>query len=85
MPLTSPGAEAARVLIVEDDDPVAEAVARGLRIAGYTSSRQPDGEGALPAIKTGAFDAVILDVGLPGLDGLEVCRRVRTTGNHIRC
>jgi two-component system response regulator MprA len=83
MPPTSPRAEAARVLIVEDDDPVAEAVARGLSIAGYTSSRQPDGEGALPAIKTGAFDAVILDVGLPGLDGLEVCRRVRTTGNHI--
>jgi two-component system response regulator MprA len=83
MPPTSSGAESARVLIVEDDDAVAEAVARGLRMAGYTSSREPDGDRAVPAIKTGAFDAVILDVGLPGLDGLEVCRRVRTTGNHI--
>ena len=83
MPPRSPGAETPRVLIVEDDDAVAEAVARGLRMAGYTSSRQSDGEGAVPAIKTGGFDAVVLDVGLPGLDGLEVCRRVRTAGNDI--
>ena len=79
----SPGAETARVLIVEDDDAVADAVARGLRVAGYTTSRQFDGDGAVPAIRTGTFDAVVLDVGLPGLDGLEVCRRVRTAGNHI--
>jgi two-component system response regulator MprA len=71
------------VLIVEDDEAVAEAVARGMRLAGYTITHQRDGGSALQALESASFDAVILDVGLPGLDGLEVCRRVRNAGNRI--
>jgi two-component system response regulator MprA len=70
--------EPAHLLIVEDDEALAEAVARGLKLAGYTSEHRSEGNEALVALEAAPFDAVILDVGLPGLDGLEVCRRLRT-------
>jgi two-component system response regulator MprA len=77
------GVQTARILIVEDHEAVADAIARGLRLHGYTSAHQGDGHGALAALDGDEVDAVILDIGLPGIDGLEVCRRVRAAGNRI--
>ncbi|MEP6661017.1 MAG: response regulator transcription factor [Acidimicrobiales bacterium] len=63
-----------RVLLVEDDDAVAGAITDGLGRAGFTVERVATGEAALSALPT---DLVLLDLGLPDLDGLEVCRELR--------
>ncbi|UQT54899.1 response regulator transcription factor [Streptomyces durmitorensis] len=69
-----------RVLVVDDDPTVAEVVAGYLERGGYTVERAEDGLGALE--RAGAFrpDLVVLDLMLPGMDGLEVCRRLRAKG-----
>ncbi|MEU5423140.1 response regulator transcription factor [Streptomyces sp. NPDC001407] len=70
----------ARVLVVDDDPTVAEVVAGYLDRAGFAVDRAADGPGALE--KAAAFrpDLVVLDLMLPGMDGLEVCRRLRAAG-----
>lgn len=68
-----------RVLIVEDDIEVAEITAGYLRAAGMLTTHVVDGFAALAAIDDGAPDLVILDRMLPGVDGIEICRRMRTT------
>ena len=68
---------AARILIVEDDPDIAELVARYLEKAGFTTERAATGRAALAAIATRLPDAVVLDLMLPHVDGLEVCRVVR--------
>jgi len=68
---------AARILIVEDDPDIAELVARYLEKAGFTTERAATGRAALAAIATRLPDAVVLDLMLPHVDGLEVCRAVR--------
>ncbi|MEV6673374.1 response regulator transcription factor [Streptomyces sp. NPDC051162] len=70
----------ARVLVVDDDPTVAEVVAGYLDRAGLAVDRAADGPGALE--KAAAFrpDLVVLDLMLPGMDGLEVCRRLRAAG-----
>jgi len=70
-----------RVLLVEDDDHLAEGVAFNLRNSGYDVETAGTGEAALEAIERQAFDLVLLDVMLPGIDGLEVVRRLRHAGN----
>ncbi|MDN5860113.1 MAG: response regulator transcription factor [Pseudonocardia sp.] len=65
------------VLVVEDDRAIAELVALYLRNAGYGVHVESDGSAALAAIRRLGPAAVVLDVGLPGLDGVEVCRRMR--------
>ncbi|CAN5537824.1 response regulator transcription factor [soil metagenome] len=67
----------AQVLLVEDDDTVAEVVARYLEREGYEVRRVSDGAVALEAAASRPPDIVILDIMLPGMDGLEVCRRLR--------
>lgn len=69
-----------RVLVVDDDPTVAEVVAGYLERGGYTVDRAEDGPGALE--RAGVFrpDLVVLDLMLPGMDGLEVCRRLRDKG-----
>lgn len=69
-----------RVLVVDDDPTVAEVVAGYLERGGYTVDRAEDGPGALE--RAGVFrpDLVVLDLMLPGMDGLEVCRRLRAKG-----
>jgi DNA-binding response OmpR family regulator len=67
----------ATVLLVEDDDDIAEPLARALRREGYEVDIAPDGPGGLQAATDRRYDLVVLDLGLPGLDGLEVCRRLR--------
>jgi two-component system response regulator MprA len=66
-----------RILVVDDDRAVREALRRTLTLAGYEVQMADDGEAALEQIVQAVPDAVVLDVGLPGIDGLEVCRRVR--------
>jgi two-component system response regulator MprA len=72
-----------RVLVVDDDRAVREALRRALALAGYEIQLAEDGEQALEHIAQSVPDAVVLDVGLPGVDGLEVCRRVRLTGSRV--
>ena len=71
------------VLLVEDDPSVRGAVERALRHAGHTPSVATDGLRALEQVTATPFDAVILDLGLPGIDGLEVCRRLRAKGDSV--
>jgi DNA-binding response OmpR family regulator len=68
---------AARVLIVEDDPGIASAVALELGHAGYEARIEPDGPGALATAAEWPAELVVLDLGLPSLDGIEVCRRLR--------
>jgi DNA-binding response OmpR family regulator len=67
----------ARVLVVDDDDTVANVVVGYLRRAGHEPSRAADGQQALDAIAADPPDLVVLDLMLPGVDGLDVCRQVR--------
>ncbi len=68
------------ILIVEDDPTTASYLADGLRRAGFTCLRATDGEKGLAAILHGRYDAAVMDIMLPRLDGLEVIRRARACG-----
>jgi DNA-binding response OmpR family regulator len=68
-----------RVLLVEDDDGISELVAEGLAGEGMQVERTRDAESALVALTRCEPDAILLDLGLPGIDGLEFCRLVRRT------
>ncbi|HYI98588.1 MAG TPA: response regulator transcription factor [Thermoleophilaceae bacterium] len=70
-----------RVLVVEDDRDIADVLRRSLDLDGYEVRLAGDGEEALAAAGVFAPDAVILDLGLPKLDGVEVCRRLRSDGD----
>ncbi len=72
-----------RILVVDDDRAVREALRRALTLAGYEVQPAEDGEQALERSAGSLPDAVVLDIGLPGIDGLEVCRRVRRLGNRV--
>jgi two-component system response regulator MprA len=72
-----------RILVVDDDRAVREALRRALTLAGYEVAAAADGEQALEQISRALPDAVVLDVGMPGIDGLEVCRQVRRLGNRV--
>ncbi|HWB71509.1 MAG TPA: response regulator transcription factor, partial [Egibacteraceae bacterium] len=71
----------ARVLVVEDDVEIAGALRRSLALAGYDVELAGDGVEALSEADTFEPDAVVLDLGLPKLDGVEVCRRLREQGD----
>ncbi len=68
---------APRVLVVEDDEDIAQALQRSLRMEGYEVRAAADGAAALEHGRTFAPDLVILDLGLPEIDGIEVARRLR--------
>jgi DNA-binding response OmpR family regulator len=68
---------APRVLVVEDDEDIAQALQRSLRMEGYEVRAAADGHTALDEGRSFAPDLVILDLGLPGIDGLEVARKLR--------
>jgi DNA-binding response OmpR family regulator len=70
-----------RVLVVEDEPRIASFVVKGLRASGFTAEVAATGADALAAIPGGAFDLVVLDLGLPDMDGLDVLRRLRRGGN----
>jgi len=69
---------AARVLVVEDEEPLAALVCSYLVREGFDVATAADGHGAIARVRDWVPDVVILDVGLPGVDGVEVCRAVRT-------
>jgi two-component system response regulator PrrA len=70
-------ADGGRVLVVEDDDAVRAAVDRGLGVHGFDVSSVPDAESALSAVARRRPDLMIVDVGLPGMSGIELCTRLR--------
>lgn len=67
-----------RVLVVDDEVELADAVARGLRRDGYAVDVAHDGADALDKIAFVPYDLLVLDITMPGVDGREVCRRVRS-------
>ena len=69
-----------RILVVDDDAAVRDSLARTLRFEGHEVQLAGDGLAALDAVGRHDPDAVILDVSMPGLDGLETCRRLRADG-----
>jgi DNA-binding response OmpR family regulator len=66
-----------RILIIEDEKPIADAIAYSLKREGYAVSLARDGEGGLSVVRTEKPDLIILDLMLPSMDGLAVCRAVR--------
>jgi two-component system response regulator MprA len=72
-----------RILVVEDERAVRDALERVLRIDGYEVDLAEDGAAALSALAAREVDAVVLDVMLPVVDGLEVCRRLRADGDRV--
>ena len=72
----------ALVLVVEDDDAVRRSVERALTFDGYEVTTAADGSSGLAAVAERVPDAVVLDVMMPGIDGLEVCHRIRDAGDR---
>jgi len=72
-----------RILVVEDEERIAHFLQKGLRSNGYAVSVAPNGQEALAFIRTGEFDLMILDVGLPDIDGFEVLQRLRARDRQI--
>ena len=71
-----------RILVVDDEPAVRDAVDRALRLEGYDTQLAADGRQALDALADRAPDALVLDVLMPHVDGLEVCRRLRAAGDR---
>ncbi|HEY6563326.1 MAG TPA: response regulator, partial [Pirellulaceae bacterium] len=74
---------AAYVLVVDDDEGIRIALQRLLSLEGYAVATAPDGEGALKSAANRFPDLVVLDVMMPGLDGFEVCRRLRAADPQL--
>jgi two-component system OmpR family response regulator len=72
-----------RILIAEDDDIIADGLARSLRQGGYAVDRAANGQEADSALMTTTYDLLILDLGLPKLPGLEVLKRLRARGASV--
>ncbi|MEV0947161.1 response regulator transcription factor [Rhodococcus sp. NPDC049939] len=72
-----------KVLMVDDDPDVRHSVARGLRMSGFAVTTAVDGSDALRKISTDAPDALVLDIQMPGLDGVAVVTALRAMGNEV--
>jgi DNA-binding response OmpR family regulator len=72
-----------RLLVVEDEPAAAALLAKGLREQSYAVDVAPDGQHATRLLTINEYDVVILDLMLPGISGLEVCRRIREGGRHV--
>jgi len=73
----------ARILIVEDEPRIASFVSKGLAADGYTTTIATDGVTGLDLASSGEFDLMVLDIGLPGMDGFEVLSRLRASGSAL--
>jgi two-component system, OmpR family, response regulator MprA len=71
------------ILVVDDDFAIRESLDRALRANGYVVQLAPGGAEALQRLDRAPVDAVVLDVLMPGLDGLRVCRSIRAAGNRV--
>jgi DNA-binding response OmpR family regulator len=72
-----------RILIVEDEDRISSFLRKGLQSNGYSTSVARTGEEALTLVRTGEFDLMVLDLGLPDIDGFEVLQRLRGRDRNI--
>jgi DNA-binding response OmpR family regulator len=72
-----------RILIVEDEDRISSFVAKGLAAEGFTTEVAADGHTAVEFVRGGGFDLVVLDLGLPGLDGFSVLRMIRAERHDL--
>ena len=72
-----------RVLVVEDDAKIASFVVRGLKQSGYAVDHAPDGDTGLALAESTGYDAAIVDVMLPGLDGFSLVRRLRSARSQV--
>jgi two-component system response regulator MprA len=72
-----------RILVADDDPAVRESLRRSLTFNGYDVVLAVDGDAAIAAVAEHSPDLLVLDVNMPGLDGLEVCRRLRAVGNDL--
>jgi two-component system, OmpR family, response regulator MprA len=72
-----------RILIADDDRAVRDALRRALALGGYDVALAEGGRQALDAVAAAAPDAIVLDIGMPDVDGLEVCRRLRRAGDRV--
>jgi two-component system, OmpR family, copper resistance phosphate regulon response regulator CusR len=72
-----------RILIAEDEARIASFLEKGLRANGFTTEVATDGESALGLARSGRYDLLILDIGLPKLDGFEVLNELRATGSPL--
>jgi len=71
------------ILLAEDDAAIADPLARAFRREGYEVAITSEGEATLNRLAEGGVDLLVLDLGLPDIDGLEVCRRLRAEGNRV--
>lgn len=78
--MLQPASDSKRILVVEDDEGIRDVLTFHLGVAGYTVSTVADGQRALVLLQTSAFDVVVLDLVLPGIDGLTLCQTARTSG-----
>ncbi len=83
MPIMNGMDTRARILVVDDDERIAAAVRRALAYEGYTVAVAHDGPTALSSARREVPDLIVLDVMLPGIDGIEVCRRLRAAGDSV--
>ena len=74
---------AARILVIEDDPDIAELVALHLRDEGYEVTVHHDGSEGLAAARAGKYDLLVLDLMLPGTDGLTICRELRSGPHYL--
>jgi len=72
-----------RILIAEDEPRLSSFLEKGLRSAGYSTTVVDDGNRAVALAREGEFDLLVLDIGLPGLDGLSVLRTLRARGEQL--
>ena len=72
-----------RILLAEDDDMIAEALTGSLKDAGYAADRVADGITADSALRAQQYDLLLLDLGLPRRDGLDVLAKIRGSGNSL--
>jgi len=71
-----------RLLVVDDDASIRSVLGRSLPYEGFDVTSAADGHAALEVLREQTVDCLILDIGMPGIDGLEVCRRLREAGDR---
>lgn len=72
-----------KILVVEDEHRIAQAIKEGLEEESYAVDVEHDGESGYTAAQNGEYDLIILDIMMPVMDGIEVCKRLRADGSHV--